>query len=364
MSQIIDKSDTSTSLTEQRILVVFLSGIGNMVQFLPTLQAIRNKYPNAEIVLWVKEMIVFEVIKNCGLVDEVWPYYHKKFINLFRQLLVYLKLRGKKYDIIINTFAERGYKLRLFMLGMKAKVKLGYRVNNFTDYFYTYLFDYDVSKNESDNHFKIIEYLDDRVIKKNPDLCLQAKEQEFAGHFFAENNITKDKIVIGLHPGCSGFAHNKRWAPEKFAKVADIVCERYKAEIIILGGREEKSLGEEVAGYMDIAKPFLLAGKATILETAAVIEKCDLFISNDSGLMHIATAVNTPTVAIFGPTNAIKNTPSGTGHTIIRKELLCSPCLSYLGNGCKNIKCLKIITVEDVFAVVEKKLSSLTSLSR
>ncbi len=238
----INKSDNSVNLPAQRILIVFLSGIGNMILFLPTLQAIRDKYPNAKIVLWAKEMVVYEMINNTGLIDEAYPYYHKKFSNLFRHAFVYLKLRKKKYDIIINTFIEQGYKVRLFIAGLRGKMKLGYRTNSLTDHCYTHLFDYNVNEHESDNHFKIAKYLDDCAIKRSPDLCLQDEEKEFARRLFAENNITKNRDIIGLHPGCSDFLAYKRWPAERFSKVIKHLCFDYGVQPVLFGGSNEENI--------------------------------------------------------------------------------------------------------------------------
>jgi len=354
--KVVNKSVKLMKESPQRILIVFLSGIGNMILFLPTLQAIRDRYPDARIILWVKQMVVYEMIKNTGLVDEVHLYYQNKFCNLVRHFFVYLKLRKKKYDIIINTFIEWGYKIRFFTAALKGNLKLGYKANSLTDRFYSHLLDYSRKEHESDNHFKIAEFFDHNMIKKPPDLRLQDKEEKFARQFFLRNNIPEDRLIVGLHPGCSEFARNKRWHPEKFAKAADVISEKYDAEIIIFGGKEETALAKKVTDCMCSCLPLSLTGKATILETAAVIQKCNLFISNDSGLMHIATSLNIPTVAIFGPTNPTKNGPFGDKHIIVRKDLPCSPCLNYTSGKCRYLKCLKMITVEDVLNAVEKQL--------
>jgi ADP-heptose:LPS heptosyltransferase len=104
-------------------------------------------------------------------------------------------------------------------------------------------------------------------------------------------------------------------------------------------------------------KPVIVAGDTDIRTTAMLIKKCALFISNDSGLMHIATAVKTPVIAIFGPTLWWKNHPWGKENLVIRKNLSCSPCYNYSTIKCRNIRCLETITVGEVFGKVCQALS-------
>lgn len=338
-----------------KILIIFLSGLGNMILFLPTLQVIRNTYPNAEITLWPREIFVYELIKNSNLVDKIVPYYHKNFKNLFKQTVIFLKLRKEKYDIIINTFFEKGYKAKLFTRSLRAKRRLGYKAYNLTDLCYSHLLTFNSNEHESDIHFKIATFLSTNTAIKPFQLSLPDEKEEFAKEFLKKNNITKDDILVGLHPGCSEFASNKRWPIERFAGVADTISQKYKAKIIIFGGKEEIPLSRKVITGMNISKPISLVGETTILQTAAVIKKCNLLISSDSGLMHLASAVATPLVAIFGPTSPTKNRPFGKESVIIKKDLSCSPC--YPSSKCKNRVCLSKISVDDVVATAEKILN-------
>jgi heptosyltransferase-2 len=345
---------------QQQILIIFLAGIGNMILFLPTLKAIRDKYPDAKIIFWAKEMVIYEMMGNNGLIDEIWPYYNRKFKNLFRQLSVYFKLRKKRYDLVINAFPSLGYKICLFTLGLKGEIKLGYKMNDTTDRCYTHLLDYNVKEHECDTHFKIALFLDKQAVKGFPDFHLGAEEKKFAQQYLIEQNIATNRVIIGVHPGCKEFARNKRWAPEKFARVADIISEKYNAVIIFLGGKDEVSLSEEVVRYTNTSTPFSLVGKATIRQSAAVIKKCNLFISNDSGLMHLASAVGTPLIAIFGPTNLDRCGPLGANSVIVRKQTACAPCAEtpFSMEQCENRICLDRISVNEVVAAADKILSN------
>ena len=165
-----------------------------------------------------------------------------------------------------------------------------------------------------------------------------------------------DSLVIGMHAGLASHQRYKMWAVEKYAELADKLIENYNAAILFFGGEEEHSL---IAKIQSMMKHRLLnmAGRTSIRETAALIYKCDLFICGDTGLMHIAGALEVPAIAIFGPTNYRRVGPWGNPerNVIVRKELDCSPCYPIYGpiKECRNKVCLDSITVEDVLIIVK-----------
>ena len=154
-----------------------------------------------------------------------------------------------------------------------------------------------------------------------------------------------------MHPG-SGIhqAGFKRWPKEKFALLADRLIQEYSASIILLGGQEEKELAEEIKFLMK-NNPFVFTGKTTLAQTASLIKKCSLFVSNDSGLLHVATAVNTPTVGIFGPTDPARTGPYSNS-SVVRKDLSCSPCYTGKPVRCNSLDCIHQISIDDVFTKI------------
>ncbi len=140
---------------------------------------------------------------------------------------------------------------------------------------------------------------------------------------------------IGFHPGCNPAAAFKRWAPDNYAKLADFLSDRYGARILIVGGPDEREDVEKLKLLMRAAC-IDLVGRCTLLETAAVIKRCRCFVTNDSGIMHLATAVGVPTFAIFGPKDERHIGPYGSAHTVIRN-----------GTDVNNV------TVDQVISVIE-----------
>ncbi|HOW57464.1 MAG TPA: lipopolysaccharide heptosyltransferase II, partial [Smithellaceae bacterium] len=160
-------------------------------------------------------------------------------------------------------------------------------------------------------------------------------------------------IITGIAPGAT-YGPAKRWFPQRFAAVADLLADCCGCAVVIMGGKSDDAAAEEVQRQ---AKNALtnLAGKTTLAEAVHIISQCSLFISNDSGLMHIAGALNIPTIAIFGSTNPVTTKPAGSQSVIIRKEVSCSPCLQETCAG--DFRCMDLITVEDVVGAARQFLT-------
>ena len=134
------------------------------------------------------------------------------------------------------------------------------------------------------------------------------------------------------------------------------MIQELKAGIIILGSKEDIPLAEKIS-FLASGKPLVAAGKTSLKTLSALLERVDLLVTNDSGPMHIAAALGTPVVALFGPTNPGLTGPYGDGHIVIRKEMECSPCLR---GPCIHGRpiCMEAITEEEVMEAVKATLVS------
>jgi heptosyltransferase-2 len=152
--------------------------------------------------------------------------------------------------------------------------------------------------------------------------------------------------VLGINPGAT-YGSSKRWLPERFAEVAGWFIKETRGSVVIFGGKEETPLAEEIYKQVPMNK-LLLAGKTSLRELIALISECDIFVTNDSGPMHVAYAVGTPLVAIFGSTSAELTGPVGEGHAVIKADLDCSPCFE---RSCDKdyLRCMFALTSEDVY---------------
>lgn len=326
------------------ILICFLSGLGNMLLFMPTLQAIRHKYPNAKITLWFKQHVAFEVASHFDLIDNFNTYHPNSIATLYSQFMEILSLRKEVFDLVITTSIEKGFKVRLAARMIKGKRRIGYSTGKFSDRWFTDLLDFTVDEHETERHFKIAHLLDSNATKQFPRWKLKEKEVNFAKALCAEKNILDSDIVVGIHPGCSEGLRYKRWPQKRFAELADTISTKHKAKILLFGGKEESGLCKQIIGLMKTKNVVPLAGRITLPETAALINNCNYFVSNDSGLMHIAAATRTPQIALFGSTSISKNTPLSDIAIVINGNK----------NGSDNKNTIEDITVNEAMVEFEK----------
>lgn len=171
------------------------------------------------------------------------------------------------------------------------------------------------------------------------------------------------KPLVCLNPNASEVSPLSRWMPENFARLADELIDRYGVTVGLTGAPNEGAFVESVRRRARHADEILVfAGKTTIPQLIALLQRCRVFITNDSGPMHLAAALGVPTIALFGPDTPTRYGPRGAQHTIFYKPPPCSPCYNFYdnkSNRCRNPVyqcCLKSITVEEVVAAAEKYL--------
>ena len=142
----------------------------------------------------------------------------------------------------------------------------------------------------------------------------------------------------------------KMWEDDKFAQLCDRIVEELSLKVVFTGGRDRETV-EHIRSLMHLPSVDL-AGKTTLRDLAYLYELSSLVVTTDSGPMHVAAAVGTPTVALFGSTDPARTGPYGEGHTVIRKDLPCSPCFL---KRCETRRCMREISVEEVFRAIAEK---------
>lgn len=337
-----------------KIIVYSLPGVGNTLMLTPHLEAIKRRYPKAKLTVLAMYRSVKEILENNPYIDELiyWNFFKEGYL---KSILFLLKLRKRKFDISIMPYPanKAQYNLVNFLAGGRLRIAHKYDVKNFSSF--SFLYNKRISINdkrhETEENFELLKLIDVKNKNYKTYLKLRSEEEKYADGFFKKNKL---KNVIGMHPGASRFAGmwNKRWPEENFAKLADLISEKYKVKILIFGDAQEKELKEKIYSLMK-NKPILVE-TPNIRTAAALIKKCKLFLTNDSGLMHLSAAVDTPIVAIFGPTSPIRTVPLIKKKKILYKNLWCSPCYKigwklYCRYNPKKYECLNSISVEEVF---------------
>ena len=205
------------------------------------------------------------------------------------------------------------------------------------------------------NHLETLAPLgiDPTAADKNLELSVGEDADAYADDLFSALGFS-GKQVVALNPGASHPVN--RWSPASFARLADRLAEELSVKVVIIGGREDVALSDEIVG-LATGRPENLTGKTTLLQLGAILKRCSLLVSGDTGPMHMATAVNTRVVALFGAADPARTGPVGKGHRVIQAEgLRCVPCRSRHCSSSTYLECMESITVDRVFRTVAAML--------
>ena len=352
-----------------KILVIALSGIGDALIFTPALILLRQHYPQAEIDALVMHKGAEDIYeRNSNLNKFIYFNFLKE--GTFKSIKFILSLR-KKYDTTINVYPSnrKEYNIISFLIGEKTKAAINYLrmdkqnlgwLNNcrITE---------DDSLHNVQTNIKLIEKITGKSLTDEPDLQFYLSENDLssASNFLKENKIIDADLVIGFHPGTSVLKNHikRRWEPEKFAELGKQLISEYNCKIIIFGGPDELELKEKIRSEINSPNVYTTHG-LNLAESAAVMKRCNVFVSNDSSLMHVASALKLNLVCIIGPTSTNYIHPWNTKYKIASLQLDCSPCFIYSPKPltCKRddvkFKCIKELEVNLVFNFVKDFISN------
>ncbi len=369
-----------------RILVVKLAGIGDLLLATPALRALRESYPRARIDLLVTPdsaglLNGWRIIDSIIVLDKYLFDYPQQIITqpakLKRLVDLYKTLRGGRYDAVILlhhlTLPFGRLKHQALMRATGARWRVG--LDNGHGWFLNVRVKDDGfgAFHEAEYMLALAEAVGATVQERHLQVPLTDDERAQAHALVYDDQMVEEvaRPIIAMHPGSGGYSTARRWPPERFAQLADILYHDVGGQLLLVGGPEEATLHQEIIAMLQLPVPARsLAGKGSIKVAAAVLEQVDLFVGNDSALMHLATAVGTPTVAIFGLTNHRAWGPytgeddSKRAHaTVVRLDLPCMPCFyreHMLGTpeGCASRDCLAMLAVDPVAVAARKMLRS------
>ena len=350
-----------------KILVIALSGIGDALLFTPAALLLRTKFPEATIDALVMFRGAQQVYERTGLFNNV--IYHD-FLNRpkLESLKLTLFMRGK-YDSSINVYPSnrREYNVIQYLIGSKKRGAIEYLRRDFRNF--GFLNNVRITENDSLHCVeenvalceKVLGFKADRI----PDLHmpLSDEDQSFAQSFAGSKGITDGDLVIGFHPGTATFKNQikRRWEPQKFAELGKRLALNNGAKVLVFGGPDESELKRDIVTMAD-SQNVIPVDAPGIPETAALIKRCNLFVTNDSSLMHVASAMKRKVVAIIGPTNTNYIHPWHTEYEIASLNLECSPCFVYSPRPLKcfrhdmKFKCIRELQVDTVYSKITAML--------
>lgn len=329
---LISQKDKNVQL--RRILLIRPGGIGDAVLLVPAIHLLKKIYPDCEIKI-LAESRNGAAFSFCPIVDQVLLY------DKPTDLLMALRQR---YDLIIDT--EQWHRLSAIVARLiRSDRKIGFATNErrrlFTDEI-----PYSHGNYEADSFFRLLEPLGIKDQKVSyPFLEVPAQYGERAevslGPFATQP-------FVALFPGAS--IPERRWGIDRFHRLA-IWLNQQGQPVVVVGGSQDRDAGDGIlAGCHGVN----LAGRTSLAETAAVLQRSTLLVSGDSGVLHLAVGLDVPTVSLFGPGIAAKWAPQGEKHIVLDKNLPCSPCTRYgYTPSCSDgARCLQEISVDEVTGAV------------
>ena len=354
----------------KKILAVSLSGIGNTILFTPFLRSLRRHFPEARIDLLTWSRAMAAPVEGSALADNLIVMGDRPAARCS----TVWRLRRARYDASVLAFPSNGLLFHALSFALGARRRYAHRYAGFRLRTLGFLETETVPAVEGlhdvDQNMTLLSLFgvppagEERVLTFH----LGAGDQDFAERWIREKRITA-RPLIGLHPGAGGALADwqgsaKRWPIEPFIELSRRLVEEMNATVLVFGGPDEDVLKERTV--CSSPKPGrTVAVNESLKHTAALIRACDLMISNDSGLMHVAAALGVPTLGIFGPTNPSRTAPRGPRCRFLHKPAAAAPLLRYPFHSTSSkiprhagLKAFDGIGVEEVWSLAQQMLAS------
>ncbi|MDA8239833.1 MAG: glycosyltransferase family 9 protein [Nitrospiraceae bacterium] len=352
----------------KKVLVFPMYGIGDVLMTTPAIRNLKEQL-EAEITYLHMFKTTKEILQNNPFIRENihFPFLDAGRLEGVRFLLQF----RKKFDCSINFYPSnrRDYNLASFIVGSPLRCGHRYVQRNFFEL--NFLKNSTIGEDDRlhnvEEDLRLLEFIGIPEKKLYPlEVYLTEEEKMFAGKWLKERRVAK-KMLCGIHPGTSTFKNHgkKRWPEKSFAALIDrLGGDMGDVAFMLFGGPEEKTLRDSIVSLVRHPEKVLSVEGISIRQSAALMEMCALFISNDSGPMHMAAAMRVPTVSIFGPTNPVWVRPWWVKHRVVRSGLSCSPCFRYSPKPLKcryndGYACLTQVGVDQVFRACMGLLSEL-----
>ena len=328
----------------RKILIRSVNWIGDAVMTTPAISAIREHFPHAEIAI-LANALVSQLFSHHPGIDTIITFDRQgKHHGIAGRLRLAAELRKHAFDLAVilpNSFDSA---LVPWLAGIPARIGKGSDGR-------TLLLSgrYNAAKgsppcHEVEYYLNLMHCFGITGSSTHPHLFITSAEESRASALLAESGIQSDDFVLGINPGAS-YGSAKRWYPDRFAQVARRLADEWSAKVVIFGGPGETGIATDIESRLE-GTSVNVAGKTTVRELMALIKRCNFFITNDSGPMHIAAAFDVPLVAIFGSTDHTGTSPYNSKSVVVRNNVECAPCK--LRECPTDHRCMTTVTEESV----------------
>lgn len=329
-----------------KILVINLMHVGDLLLVTPVLRTLRTNYPKAHIALLADQKLA-DLVRLNPCINELIPIDKKGYHNKLSTYFSFLRdLRKKEFDLVINLHAnERASFLAAFSGANKI---MGYSSWGLGVFFDFVMKNRKEVKHQVESHFDVLRegigltQIDDRGLE----MVLDESSEEKAAKLWQTAFPDQQVPVIAFNIGASW--PTKRWPKESFAELADKLLEKGYGIVFLGGTMDEEIVGETIRlmRHKDHSNVAVLTGKMSLMELGAVLKKCRALVTNDSGPMHVAVAMNVPLVSMFGASPVTGFSPYNDISVVLKSPVDCHPCYSHTCD--RGLECMYAITVEEV----------------
>jgi heptosyltransferase-2 len=341
---------------------------------LPALKQVRREFSHAQINLLVVPW-VSGVYEECEYIDEIILYErHGKHRGIRGKIRLIQEVRQRDFDaaLLFQNAFEAAFLAWLSDIRLRAgydrdgrrwllthSIRIDPRIQRLHQcFYYLDLVDQLLGRTRTALEFAHPGHDENRPFLPRVDISIPVgpSRKEAARQRLKQSGTTLQKRLVGVNPGAY-FGSAKRWLSDRFAELLDRLIERENTEVVIFGASNELQIAQAIQSHMR-CQPFIFSGKTSLAELIAMISVCDLFITNDSGPMHLAAALCVPTLAIFGPTDETATGPMSPTAVLVKKKVECSPCL--LRECPIDHRCMTRISVDEVYVQAVEMLRTAT----
>ncbi len=351
-------------MNSQKILVLRLGAVGDVVRTLPAVKALKERVPSSSIT-WIVEEPSQTFLESQPEVDSVILFPRKRWTRGIKSLRTVLQtfgemrgfvagLRRRKFDVVLDFHGILKSGLLSFLSGSPKRIgydrKSTKEGNSLFSNVKVRLPKEKISR--FDRNFSLLRGmgLDIRDFKYS--LRIPPADREYMASFLKSSVTPLKRPLIAIHPGTSSKALFKRWPSDRYARLADRLVRELNATVLFSWGAEELEWVDGIRREME--EPSVLSPKTeSLTQLGELYRQCDLYIGGDTGPMHIASLMGIPVVVIYGPTDPTENEPFGS-HIKLRKEVGCNPCHNY---SCQDLHCIKAVSADEVFKATREILS-------
>ncbi|ULA60183.1 MAG: Lipopolysaccharide heptosyltransferase I [Nitrospira sp.] len=333
----------------RRILLIKPSSLGDIVHAMPTLAALRERFPQAEVTWLVKRQwaSLVEVIKGVDHICAVEQ-------GLTGWLGRVPELRAAGFDLVVDLQGLLRSGAMAWLSGCGRRVGFA-NAREGSPYFYTQRVAVSTGSMHAVDRYLLVAEALGAARPKEPrfDFIDRAEDRQAVEVLLAAAGLSATSPWVAMN--VSARWETKRWPSQQFAEAADRLAEAQGLPIVFMGGPAERPETRAVIARMR-TKAVDLTGQTPVGLLPGLLRHAAVLVTNDSGPMHIAAAVGTPVVALFGPTDPVKTGPYGQGHVVLSNPVECRPCFRRECSRAVTLECLSGVTSEQVVRAVQQQL--------